>query len=136
VDADEKNNQAAAANRALFVLMRQFNALENIRRQRLVPLEDKPDRHLALVPSPALNYSQWRVDFSSLQFLLATPNTKLLLDLMLKDDQFHAAVQSVNERSQLHLASVQPLLARAGFVTNTDYPLDQFESALGPHLKT
>jgi hypothetical protein len=53
-DADEKNHQAAAANRALFVLMRQFNALENIRRQQLVPLEDKPDRHLLLRPSPPL----------------------------------------------------------------------------------
>ncbi len=132
--ADEKNYQAAAANRALFVLTRQFNALENIRRQRLVLLEDKLDRHLSLMPSPELNYSQWRVDFSSLQFLLATSNTELLLDLMLQDEKFHAAVQSINERSKLHLQSVQPLLVRAGFETNANYPLDQFEEALGPHV--
>jgi hypothetical protein len=133
-EADEHNDQAAAANRALFVLMRQFNALENIRRQ-LVLIEDKPDRHLVLKPSPSLDYSQWRVDFSSLPFLFDTSkNTELLFNLMLEDEQFHAAVQSVNERSQLHLASVQPLLERAGLTANNYYLLDHLESALGSRL--
>jgi hypothetical protein len=53
---------------------------------------------------------------------------------MLEDEQFHAAVQSVNERLQLHLASVQPLLERTGSTVDNYYLLHHLASALGPRL--
>lgn len=127
-------DQVAAANRALFVLIRQFNSLANLKQKLLDPVRNDLDRHLKMRASFPLDYSHWRVHFDSLSYLLETECRNVLFDLMVVEERFHAAIQTLNERSALHLHVVQPRFDAAGIMSDRDYPLTDLEHVLGPRI--
>ena len=139
--AHERRTEAAnvaAINRALFVVLRQFNAIKNVKDQLIDPARDDPARFINMHALMPLEYGSLRPDFESVSFLLETDKRGLIVDLML-NDRFHNAIFAVNERSRLHLEIVQPLLTQAGVREGGQYPLQAVERALGPqfgpHLK-
>lgn len=134
-----ENQNVAAINRALFVVLRQFNAVKNVRDQLIDPVRNEPGRFIKMLALMPLDYSALKPDFESISFLLETDKRGLMVDLMLENERFHNVIEGVNERSKLHLEVIQPLLVSAGIREGGEYPLGAMEKALGPqfgpHLK-
>ena len=129
-----RSNNIAAGNRTMFLLLRQFNELSVIQKQIIDPDREHPAKFVAMRPSLPLNYENLRVEVNNLSFLLETKHRQILMDLLIEENRFHAAVQALNERSKVHLQEVQPILEKAGIVEGGDYSLPQLEEALGNRL--
>ena len=133
-DRKIKASNIAAGNRAMFLLLRQFNELSVVKKQIIDPHREHPAKFVVMRPSLPLNYENLRVEVNSLSFLLETKHRQILMDLLIEENRFHTALQTVNERSKLHLQEVQPILEKAGIVEGGDYSLQQLEEALGNRL--
>ncbi len=133
-DRKARTNNIAAGNRAMFLLLRQFNELSVIQKQIIDPARTHPAKFVVMRPSPPLNYNNLRVEVNSLSFLLETKHRQILMDLLIDEGRFHAAVQSLNERSKVHLQEAQPSLEKSGIVEGSDYSQTQIEKALGNRL--
>lgn len=129
-----RSNNVAAGNRAMFLLLRQFNSLSVIQKQIIEPHRKHPLKFIVMRPSLPLNYDNLKVDVNNLSFLLETKHRNVLMELLLEENKFHAAVQALNERSKVHLHDAQPVLEKAGIVDGGDYSLSQLKEALGNRL--
>lgn len=129
IDADN----IGAGNRALLMLLLQFNALFDIQKRVVNRVREHPGRFLAMRPMLELDYKQLRFDVSSLSFLLETEHREILPKLVVEEGRFHSVIQELNERSRLHLKA-QPLLEKAGIVEGGKYTNEELEAALGNRL--
>jgi len=129
-----KAKNIAAGNRAMFLLLRQFNKLSVIQKQIINPVREHPAKFVVMLPASSLNYENLRVEVNNLSFLLETNHRQVLMDLLIEEGRFHAAVQAVNERSQVHLHEAQPAFEKAGIVEGGYYSQPQLEAALGNRL--
>lgn len=127
-----KDEQAAAANRALFILLAQLNQLADIKRKFIDPVIDDPARFVNMQALPPLENPTPRLDIQNLDFLLQTKHRQLLLDLQIEEERYREAIQALNLRSTFHHQQVQPLLAKAGIFTGVWCQLSQINLALGP----
>ena len=127
---NEKDARVAAANRALFTLLRQFNTLYVLKAQIIDP---KRSDALRLVSMRALSPlpHDVHVDLDSLNFVLETEHRQILGELMVADDRFHATIQAINERSILHREVVQPIIKAAGVREGDEATPADVESLLG-----
>lgn len=98
----ERRHQVEECNRAMLVLMRQYNQLANYREQFLDPVRSDQGRHLRMPPSRHPDYSAWTVNVPALSFLVQTEATELRLMLALADQHFHGATAAMTMRSELH----------------------------------
>lgn len=130
----KRANALASGSRAIFTLMRQWNELSVIKRQLIDPVRSHPARFVALRPTLPLDYEHLKFDIDSLSFLLDSDFRQCLMDLLLAESKFQTAVRVLNERSKLHLQTVQPLLERAGIIEGGDYTINQLKTALGERL--
>lgn len=130
----ELKNAVASGNRAIFTLMRQWNELSLIQRQLIDPMRSHPARFVTLLPTLPLDYEPLKCDIDSIGFLLETPHRQCLMDLMVAESRFQTAVRVLNERSKLHMQTVQPLLEKAGIIEGGDYTKKEIEAALGDRL--
>lgn len=71
-DREEADKRVAAANRALFILGQQLNLMANLRKQSLDLFREDGARHINMQPMQTMDYSHWRIEIASLDFLLAT----------------------------------------------------------------
>ncbi len=133
-DNKTKKEHIAAGNRALFVLIRQYNALLGIKGKIIDPVKDMAPRSLNMRPTLPLKYEHLVIDADSLTFLLETKDRNILMELLIEEERFKAAIQSLNERSKLHIESIQPILAAAGVREKQSYPVDDIKSKLGEQL--
>lgn len=129
---DLTNARVAAGNRAIFILMRHFNTLHNLKTQVIDPKRADPLRLLNMRALPQLDDSV-HVDLDALTFLLETEHREILGELMVEDERFRSAIQTLNERSKLHRETIQPILREAGVREQTDTTPAAVESMLG-HL--
>jgi|SRR3990170_7654293 len=129
-------NNIAAGNRAMFLLFRQFNELSVIQKQIIEPARTHPAKFVVMRPALPLNYESLRFEVNNLSFLLETKHRQVLMDLLIEEGRFHAAVQALNKRSKVHLHDVQPVLEKAGIVEGGDYSLSQLRDAMGNRLFT
>ena len=109
-------DQVAAVNRAIFILGRQFNLLKVIQTETIDPFREDPTRFIGMRPSLPVGLESPTLDLDSLSFLLETDARELLMELLIEQDRFEMALQSMNERSRLHLEVLQPRMAEAGII--------------------
>lgn len=129
-----RTNNIAAGNRAMFLLFRQFNELSVIQKQIIEPDRTHPVRFVGMRPALPLNYESLRFEVNNLSFLLETKHRQVLMDLLIEEGRFHAAVQALNERSKMHIHDVQPVLEKAGIVDGGNHSLSQLKEAMGNRL--
>jgi hypothetical protein len=126
--------RVAAANRAIFALLRQFNSLHIIRLQEINPRRGDPLRCLNIPALSAVPSSSVHVDLDALTFLLETDDRQVLGELMSADNNFHSAVQAITERSACHRNAVQPVLAAAEVHRGQETNLAEVQAILGHAL--
>jgi hypothetical protein len=113
----EKNevrvNRIRALNKAIFLIGRQLNAVQSIRND-LAPYST-PDKRLfgcqAAIPP---DYSDLRVDFETLSFLLESVNPDLLFRLSVEQDHFYVTMSSISLRAQFYVDHFQPAWFSSG----------------------
>lgn len=127
---EERRNNIAAGNRALFTLIRQWNKLANLQIY-IEPFRGNPGIHIVMPGTPEVQGNHLVYDVNSLSFLLGTQYTQLLGQLLLEEDRFKSAIQAFNNRSTYQVEEAQPLLGEAGIVETAGYPLTRLEEALG-----
>jgi len=127
-------DRVAAGNRAIFVLIRQFNTLKTFQIQIIDPVRDDPRAFLNMRASFPFSYESLTVDLDSLSFLLETNHRQVLGELFIEEERFRSAIQAINERSRIHLNICQPLLERVGVVEGGEYTAEQIRAALGHRL--
>lgn len=124
----------AAGNRAIFMLLRMFNELFNIQQQVIEPVREHPAKSIVMLPLLTRDFDELRFEVDNLSFLLETKNRQILMELLVEENRFHTAIRLLNERSNLHLRKAQPLLEKAGIVEGGEYTKDQVAGALGQRI--
>lgn len=125
--------QIEQCNKAMLVLMRQYNWLLNYRRQFLDPLRGDKGRHLSMPPSDHLDFRHWTVDVPSLAFLIQTAATEMPFMLGLVEEKFHGVTALINARSTEH-REFQLALAASPLDKNSPQPLSALHDAIGQRL--
>jgi len=127
----EIKENITALNAALFVTLRQINALLNIR-NAILPLKIDPIRFLKLPAMYASDYSDLKIEFDRLEFLLKEhPN--LLLGLSIEQGRFESAIRVTNMRAEFHRDDLQKALNDCNFSIGNP-TLEQLVNAVGPRV--
>ena len=125
----ERAKRIHALNKALFSVGRQLNAIQYIREE--VSAYDTDEKRLfgckAAMPP---DYSDLRVDFESLSFLLDSPDPDLLLRLSVEQDGFHQAIGTISLRAQYFVDQFQPAVVASGIMT-APFTLNDAREKLG-----
>ncbi len=111
-----------------------FNVLFVFQQRVLEPIRGRDAKSVMLIQSFGGNYEGLRFEVDRLSYLLETSYRQVLAELLIEEERFHAAIRVVNERSNLHLLEIQPLLERAGIVEGGEYSESDFKAVLGPRL--
>ncbi|HSX64732.1 MAG TPA: hypothetical protein VLF15_08390 [Pseudoxanthomonas sp.] len=130
---EQRKRDVGAGARAMFVLWRQVNAVAQIQMDVVNKYRDNPSAPLVM---PPVNYPLndfARVNLDDLAFFLDLGNAKILEDLAIAELRFFHAIETIRERSRLHLMEIQPVLERiipnGGPVSHAE-----LQAALGPRL--
>ncbi len=129
---DEKKKQREALNRALFVLMRQHNAIIQLKRDMDTY---SSELHLAF-NMPAIkppSYSDLVQHISDLEFLIESSNPNLLFELTIEQERFHQAIDSLRIRNEFHVNEVQPKIEAVG-INGKRIPIDDASVLLGERV--
>jgi hypothetical protein len=127
----ETKDNITALNAALFVTLRQINALLTLKK-KMLSLEKDPIRLLKLPAFYASDYSDLKVEFNRLEFLLKEhPN--LLFGLSIEQERFESAIKVTNMRAEFHRNDLQKALNDCKFSIE-DPTLDQLVDAVGPRI--
>lgn len=126
------NSRREALNRALFVLVRQANAVHQIARdfEKFPAPFEKAFNLPALKPPP---YQDLVHNLSDLDFLLDSPNPGLLMELAIEQERFHQAFESLRIRNELYVGEVQPALAKLA-LNGKNVSVEQAANLLGERL--
>jgi hypothetical protein len=96
-------------NRALFVLIRQTNAMHQLTRdfEKFPSPFEKAFNFPALTPPP---YGDLIHNLSDLEFLLESSTPGLLMEIAIEQERFHQALDSLRIRNEFYVGEVQPAL--------------------------
>ena len=128
----DKERQKSALNSALFVLIRQINAIQCIKRD-LEKFKTPFDRGLSLPAMKPPDYSSVKQDIVSLNFLIDRDNAQILMDLAIEQERFEQTINSINIRNDFYVNEVQPALSFHA-LNGRPLPLAEFEEKLGERL--
>ncbi|WP_417688580.1 hypothetical protein [Pseudidiomarina sp.] len=128
----DKEQQKSALNSALFVLIRQINAIQCIKRD-LEKFKTPFDRGLSLPAMKPPDYSSVKQDIVSLNFLIDRDNAQILMDLTIEQERFEQTINSINIRNDFYVNEVQPALSFHA-LNGRPLPLAEFEEKLGERL--
>lgn len=128
----ERIERVSLINKALIALVRQYQALENIKLE-LEPHKDNVIRHI-VAPGVTTNlYSDVRIKIETLSFLISSdPN--LLMKIMLEQERFEIALKAVELRTNRHVNGVQPRYAELGLPYGSRVELNFLREHLGDFL--
>lgn len=123
-----------SANNAIFVLMRQWNEMAQLKRHLVDPVA--ADRHAWLSMAALLPrlYPNLRIDPAKLTYLLKSERPNLLNEIMIEEDRFFALVELINKRSELHLGVVQPALEALGVQDGAQVDIRDLQKAFGDRI--
>lgn len=127
-----EKERKAALNGALFILLRQYNAI-NFLAKAMEPYKSDFEKAFncpALQP-PA--YSDLKQDFVELNFLLETPEPSVLMRLSVEEEGFHQTLESIRIRNECYVKEVQPVIAQHGFNKRAVLG-DEIKAVLGERL--
>ncbi|HHQ4624042.1 hypothetical protein [Aeromonas veronii] len=128
----DKKKEKSALNSALFVLIRQINAIQCIKRD-LDKYKTPFERGLSLPAMKPPDYSSVKQDIDSLQFLIDNDNAQILMELTIEQERFEQAINSINIRNEFYVNEVQPALSFHA-LNGRPLPLAEFEEKLGERL--
>jgi hypothetical protein len=129
----ERKERVALINKALIMLVRQYQALENIRLE-LEPHKDNVVRHIT-APGVTTNlYSDVRIKVETLSFLIGSSDPNLLMKIMLEQERFEMALKAVELRTNRHVGSIQPRYAELGLADGALIQLTALEKHFGEFL--
>lgn len=129
---DRDKERKAALNRALFIVVRQYNAIRSLERQ-LEPYKSEFDRSFNCPAFQPPAYSDLMHEFESLTFLLELNEPNVLMRLSVEQECFHQAIESLRVRNAFYVNEVQPVIANSGF-NRRAVPASEFQAALGERL--
>ncbi len=131
-EAETARKKREALNRALFVLIRQHNAIIQLKRD----MDACPnDFHLAF-NMPALkppSYADLFQHVADLEFLIDSGNPNILFKLTIEQERFHQAIDSIRIRNEFYVNEVQPQLAATG-MNGKRVTLEDAEALLGERI--
>jgi len=128
----DKDKQKSALNSALFVLIRQINAIQCIKRG-LDKFKTPFDRGLSLPAMKPPDYSSVKQDIDSLHFLIDNDNAQILMELTIEQERFEQTINSISIRNEFYVNEVQPALSFHA-LNGRPLPLSEFEEKLGERL--
>ena len=124
----ERSQKVMYLNKALFVLIRQLNAIEGIGRY-----VDKysEDESLAFeMPGYKSNeYNDLKIDFDSLAFLASTEYVNELLKLTIEQERFEQVLECLRIRHQHYIEKVMPEMMASG-LTDRKATLAEYKEKL------
>ena len=94
-------------NKALFSLARQLNAITCIR-EEIAPYSSLSERLFECKAAMPPDYSNLRINYQELSFLLDSSNPDLLFRISVEEDGFHQAIRSITIRAQYFVENFQP----------------------------
>lgn len=98
--------QRQALNRALLILLRQYNALAQLEKD----FRNYPDDFTAAFNMPAMkppNHDDLVHNISDLEFLIDSDNPNILMQLTIEQERFHQALDSLRLRNEFYVGEVQ-----------------------------
>jgi len=102
-----------ALNEALFVLIRQHNAVQQIKSD-FDKYSNEYERAFVLPAIKPPSYSDLRQNFESLTFLLVASEPQILLELSVEQERFEQIQEALRLRNQHYVEQVQPAMTAAG----------------------
>jgi|GEM_PF-1220400 len=127
---DKKNqfkNDHAQLNIALFIIVNQLNALQNI----LSRYEEYSSTNSKAFLMPAYNppdYSNLFISFEKISFILFSSNPQILLKLTIQQDGFHHSIDAVRQRNKFYVEQVQPAFHNKELINKLASPEEIKES--------
>lgn len=121
--------QREALNRALFVLIRQENAIALLKKW-MDPYTDKFLLAFNMPASKPPNYTDLIQDMSSLEFLIESTNPNILFKLAIEQERFHQTLESLRLRNEFYVSEVQRAVAEKG-LTGQHVTAEQVEDLFG-----
>ena len=133
---DQVKEHVAAGNKAIFMLLRQYNELSVIQRQFIDPIRDHPFKFILMRAIISHSVDHFRFNENELSFLLQTKHRQLLTLLFIEESSFHTTIATLNDRTKKHMEEVQPSLEAAGFIDGEEVTMEAYKEALGDRLFT
>jgi hypothetical protein len=128
----ERGTNIAALNRALFILARQLNAIQNMKNE-LAAYKADIERAFNLPAGKLPEYADLRQHFESLSFLLESEEPTVLMELTVEQECFEQTMEAIRLRNHFHVTEVQPVIAAAG-LNHKSVSREQLRAALGERL--
>lgn len=127
---EERKQNIAAGNRALFNLLRQSNSLKLIQRDYLDEHRDHPGRHLMIMPLPLQSYEDLNFDLRELAFMAEPKHQDLLFKLTIEEARYAEAIKTMNMQSEFR-SQVRAVLSKAGIKHGEKYSGEDLKVAMG-----
>jgi len=112
---EERYKRIHALNNAIFLLGRQLNAVQSIRNE-IAPYSTPDKRLFGCKAAMPPDYSDLRINFESLSFLLDSADPDLLLRLSVEQDGFYVAMRAISLRAQYYVDHFQSAWAASGIM--------------------
>lgn len=128
---DEKIHQdrRAALFRALFVLGRQINAVQQLK-LGYEAYDNPNERAFSLSALSPPTYSDLAHNFSDLGFLLESDDPNVMFRLSVEQERFEQVLTSIRKRNEFHVNEYQPRIAAAG-VAGKKTSIENLRGVLG-----
>lgn len=99
-------------NRAIFILIRQFNAIQqlNLEFQKYPNENNRAFNMPAITPPP---YEDLVHNFENLEFILESSEHNLIFELTIEQECFHQTISSLKNRNNFFINEVMPAIAKA-----------------------
>jgi hypothetical protein len=101
-----------AMNRALFVMIRQANAVRQLARD-FEKYKSNVELSFNLPALKPPSYQDLVHNLADLEFLLDSEDPALLMRITIEQERFHQALDSLKTRNEFYVGEVQPALAKA-----------------------
>jgi hypothetical protein len=128
----EQHRRRHALDFALFVLMRQHNAV----RQCLSPFQEAKspfERAFNVPANKPPDYQGLKQALSELSFLLDTGHPQLLFELAIEQERFEQAIEALRIRNEFYVDELQPALERVEMIARR-VTLEDAERLLGSRI--
>lgn len=130
-DDKKYTEQKVAMNKAIFVSIRQINALKNMQKE-LSKYTKELDKAFKLPAMKPPCYDELKYDFDELSFLLED-HPQVMMNLVIEQERFEQAFNSIEIRNDFYVHDVQPALSKLA-LNGKDIIVSEFAKALGERL--
>ena len=130
-DDKKYTKQKLAMNKAIFVSIRQINALKNMQKE-FAKYTNELDKAFKLPAMKPPCYDELKYNFDELSFLLED-HPQVMMNLVIEQERFEQAFSSIEIRNDFYVHDVQPVLSKLA-LNGKDIIVAEFAKALGERL--